>query len=90
MKLQFERMAGDPVIGIDEAGRGPLAGPVFAAAVHLPLSIAEALMSGSWASVNDSKKLSGKKRDALAETVKNTPGMYTVEPVKKLKQSWPT
>ena len=74
MKLQFERMAGDPVIGIDEAGRGPLAGPVFAAAVHLPLSIAEALMSGSWASVNDPKKLSGKKRDALAETVKNTPG----------------
>ena len=29
------------VMGIDEAGRGPLAGPVFAAAVHLPIALAE-------------------------------------------------
>ena len=74
MKLQFEKAAGDPVMGIDEAGRGPLAGPVFAAAVHLPVALAESLLSGEWAPVNDSKKLTEKKRDVLAEIIKNTPG----------------
>ena len=44
--------------GIDEAGRGPLAGPVFAAAVILP---AEVEIPG----LNDSKKLTAKKREAL-------------------------
>ena len=74
MKLQFERNAGDPVMGIDEAGRGPLAGPVFAAAVHLPLPLADSLAKESWAQINDSKKLSEKKRDLLAQTIKETPG----------------
>ena len=74
MKLEFERKCGDPVMGIDEAGRGPLAGPVFAAAVHLPLEQATELMGGEWASINDSKKLSEKKRDQLAEVIKNTEG----------------
>ena len=73
MKLQFEIAAGDPVMGIDEAGRGPLAGPVFAAAVHLPLSVARTILERSWAAINDSKKLSEKKRDILAETIKSTP-----------------
>lgn len=44
--------------GVDEAGRGPLAGPVYAAAVILP---AEPKISG----LDDSKKLSEKKREAL-------------------------
>lgn len=44
--------------GVDEAGRGPLAGPVYAAAVILP---AEEEIPG----LDDSKKLSEKKRDAL-------------------------
>lgn len=48
----------DRICGIDEAGRGPLAGPVFAAAVILP---ANCIIEG----VNDSKKLSEKKREAL-------------------------
>ena len=61
-------------MGIDEAGRGPLAGPVFAAAVHLPLPLAESLAKESWAQINDSKKLSEKKRDLLAQTIKETPG----------------
>lgn len=74
MTLDFEKLAGDPVMGIDEAGRGPLAGPVFAAAVHLPIKLAESLANGSWAMVNDSKKLSERKRSALAETIKATPG----------------
>lgn len=47
-----------PVCGIDEAGRGPLAGPVCAAAVILPL---DCRIDG----LNDSKKLTEKKREAL-------------------------
>lgn len=74
MNLDLEKAAGDPVIGIDEAGRGPLAGPVFAAAVHLPLAIAEQLVSGSWSAVNDSKKLTGRKRGELAEIIRSTSG----------------
>lgn len=51
------------IVGIDEAGRGPLAGSVFAAAVILdPNKDIEGLM--------DSKKLSEKKRDYLAERIK--------------------
>ena len=74
MNLDLEKAAGDPVVGIDEAGRGPLAGPVFAAAVHLPLAIAEQLVSGSWSAVNDSKKLTGRKRGELAEIIRSTSG----------------
>lgn len=46
------------ICGVDEAGRGPLAGPVCAAAVILP---ADVYIEG----LNDSKKLSEKKREAL-------------------------
>ena len=48
--------------GIDEAGRGPLAGPVFAAAVILPFGI---VIDG----LNDSKKLSEKKREVLFDVI---------------------
>ena len=51
------------VCGVDEAGRGPLAGPVYAAAVILPKGY---IIEG----VNDSKKLSEKKREALFEKIK--------------------
>lgn len=47
-----------PVCGVDEAGRGPLAGPVCAAAVILPRGL---VIEG----LDDSKKLSEKKREAL-------------------------
>ncbi len=60
-------------MGIDEAGRGPLAGPVFAAAVSLPLDLAVDILKGDWQGVNDSKKLTEKKRDALAEIISSTP-----------------
>ena len=50
------------VCGIDEAGRGPLAGPVFAAAVILPEG---EIIKG----INDSKKLSPKKRDELYDII---------------------
>ena len=50
------------IAGIDEAGRGPLAGPVSAAAVILPEKIR---LPG----LNDSKKLTAKRRDELFETI---------------------
>ena len=50
------------VCGIDEAGRGPLAGPVYAAAVILPPGV---IIDG----VNDSKKLSARKREALFDVI---------------------
>lgn len=71
--LDFENALGGLVMGVDEAGRGPLAGPVFAAAVHLPLVVAEKLVADGWAPINDSKKLSEKKRDQLAEVIRATP-----------------
>ena len=72
--LEFEHAAGDPVMGIDEAGRGPLVGGVYAAAVSVPLALAEKLLANEWSAINDSKKLSEKKRFALAEVIKSTPG----------------
>lgn len=50
------------ICGVDEAGRGPLAGPVFAAAVVLPDGH---IIEG----VNDSKKLSEKKREMLFDKI---------------------
>jgi len=71
--LEYERKFGDVVIGIDEAGRGPLVGGVYTGAVSVPLARAEELLAGDWAGINDSKKLTPKKREALAEIIKNTP-----------------
>ncbi len=51
------------IAGVDEAGRGPLAGPVVAAAVILP-------PGGGIEGLNDSKKLSASRRMLLAETIK--------------------
>ena len=52
----------DLVCGVDEAGRGPLCGPVAAAAVILPRGL---VIEG----LNDSKKLSQKKREALYDEI---------------------
>ena len=52
------------IAGIDEAGRGPLAGPVVVAGVIMPLGEND-IIDG----VNDSKKLSAKKRDALYDKI---------------------
>ena len=51
-----------PICGVDEAGRGPLAGPVCAAAVMLPPGL-------DIPGLNDSKKLTEKKREALFEEI---------------------
>ena len=52
----------DIICGVDEAGRGPLAGPVYAAAVILPKGH---IIEG----VNDSKKISEKKREYLYDKI---------------------
>ena len=70
------------ICGVDEAGRGPLAGPVCAAAVILPKG---KLIEG----VNDSKKLTEKKREALFEVIKAEAASYaiafaTVEEIEEL------
>ena len=74
VSLEIEKTVGDPVMGIDEAGRGPLAGGVYAAAVSVPLALAEKLLVGAWSEINDSKKLTEKKRERLAAVIKSTDG----------------
>ena len=60
------------VAGVDEAGRGPLAGPVCVASVIMPQNpIIE--------EINDSKKLSEKKREKLYEEIINTAISYKIE-----------
>ena len=59
------------VCGVDEAGRGPLAGPVCAAAVILPAHI-------EIPGLNDSKKLSDKKRRELAPIIKEKALAYGI------------
>ena len=54
---------GAVIVGIDEVGRGPLAGPVMAAAVHIPFALhTDPLLKD----VTDSKKLSAAKRELIA------------------------
>lgn len=57
------------IAGIDEAGRGPLAGPVAAAAVILPKNF-------NCPGLDDSKKISPKLRDRLYERLTNDPEIY--------------
>lgn len=64
--ISFEDRFDGIVCGLDEAGRGPLAGPVVAACVYIP---AAARRESFWSQVNDSKKLSGKKRVALYDLI---------------------
>lgn len=59
------------IVGVDEAGRGPLAGPVVAAACILPRAYINK-------EINDSKQLSEKKREELFEIIKNDAIAYGV------------
>ncbi|MGE0735089.1 MAG: ribonuclease HII [Alphaproteobacteria bacterium] len=64
--LRLEREIGGVVAGIDEAGRGPLAGPVVAAAVILRL---ERLPKKLIRDIDDSKKLTAARREALFDVI---------------------
>lgn len=76
--LQFEKdyisQGKKFVAGIDEAGRGPLAGPVVVASVIMPM---DNIIEG----INDSKKLSEKKRNLLFEKIKEVAIAYHIEVV---------
>lgn len=89
--LKFERRYArshkGPVAGVDEAGRGPLAGPVVAAAVVLdPKCVPEG--------IDDSKVLTAAKREALCarllECARVGVGMATVEEIDTLNIFWAT
>ena len=73
--FEYEHAAYDrgftAVCGCDEAGRGPLCGPVVAAAVILPR---DEIIEG----LNDSKKLTEKRREALFEVIKERAVAYAV------------
>ena len=60
--------------GLDEAGRGPLAGPVYAAAVILPRDFHHPLL-------NDSKQMTEKNRDLLREVIEKEAVAWAVEAV---------
>lgn len=61
------------IAGIDEAGRGPLAGPVTVAVCIMPLD-ADKIIDG----VNDSKKLTPRKREELYDKIINTATAYSI------------
>jgi ribonuclease HII len=70
--LKLEKLSGaGPVCGVDEAGRGPWAGPVSAAAVILP---AHKIPKG----IDDSKKLTAKAREALETEIKTVAVAWAV------------
>ena len=63
---RLSALGSGPIAGIDEAGRGPLAGPVVVGAVILPPNF---VLSG----LNDSKKLTAKARERLYAEITNNP-----------------
>ena len=67
--FEFDKNFNKIIIGTDEAGRGPGAGGVFAAAVYFD-KITEGLIA-DLAILNDSKKLTPKKRDSIFDVIKN-------------------
>ena len=77
-KLAYERKHIEKglklVAGVDEVGRGPLAGPVVCCAVIMPL---DDIIEG----VDDSKKLSEKKREMLSEIIKEKAIAYSIKEI---------
>lgn len=66
-ELNHGRADGILICGVDEVGRGPLAGPVVAAAAIIPASMPEVLLK----KINDSKQLSHKQREGIFDELAN-------------------
>lgn len=73
---EYYNMGYRAVAGVDEVGRGPLAGPVVCAAVILGCK-----EEGRIVGINDSKKLSAKKREALSVEIKERALCYSIASV---------
>ena len=67
--FEFDKQFNCPVIGTDEAGRGPAAGGVYAAAVYFE-NVTDGLVK-DLEILNDSKKLTPKKRESIYDIIKN-------------------
>ena len=67
--FNFDKKWESKIVGTDEAGRGPAAGGVYAAAVYFP-KVTEGLIK-DLSILNDSKKLSPKKRNSIYDIIKN-------------------
>ena len=79
-KLSFEKKVwrdqpGCVLAGVDEAGRGCLAGPVHAGAVTMSPERAAELYAGELAGLTDSKQLTARQRDAFYEILLSAPGV---------------
>lgn len=72
MEQRFKEKGFKSIAGVDEVGRGPLAGPVVAAAVIMPVDFK---IEG----LNDSKKLTAKKRQKLAKQIKENALAWQIE-----------
>ncbi|MDP6491136.1 MAG: ribonuclease HII [Kiritimatiellia bacterium] len=79
--LEYERQhwqAGYMLLaGVDEAGRGPLAGPVVAGAVAVPRDCLENESRAALSGLTDSKKLTERRREAFFEVLQNHPEIMT-------------
>lgn len=77
--LRFERQAWEAgfrrLAGVDEAGRGPLAGPVVAAAVVFERAFVETEIHGLLAGLTDSKQLSREQRERFYAILTGSPGV---------------
>lgn len=79
VSIEYETRIGGTIIGIDEAGRGPLVGGVYATALTVPHERLPDLLAGPWREVDDSKKMPEKKRNELVKIITGTPGcMWSV------------
>ncbi len=83
---EYHRSGFKHILGIDEVGRGPLAGPVVAGAVCLPIH--DDQLSQKLKGVRDSKDMTALQREALTDTIKETAiawgiGVASVEEIDK-------
>jgi ribonuclease HII len=71
----WRRRPGGVLAGVDEVGRGPLAGPVVACAVVIPQAAIAGLARGELAGLTDSKRLTAHRREAFDSLLRSWPGV---------------